>query len=1412
MKKIFLAIMAALVVFSAFPLGAKTLAATEATSSLPNFSIDFNLVPFGDKVIQVELGNNRSAALTQNGKVFQWGGFISSPSTPSDITASFNLTGADKIIQLALGYDYSLALSQDGKVFSWTQTTGRTDITSSFQLSYDKVVSIAAGRQHSAALTENGNLYLWGYNVSGQIGNNSTTYQMSPLNITNQFALIGEDRIVDVKLGYYHSAALTANGRIFTWGYGYNGQLGDNATQNRSVPTEITSRFALAEGDKLVQINLGSLHTGAISANGRVFLWGNNEVGNIGDNTSLNNRLVPTEITSRFTLSENEKIVKIELGSSNSAALTSNGGLYIWGSNAYGEIGDGSFDYRYVPRYVQSLVADISYGYFYGCSVKTNGDVYTWGINDYGQLGDNSTTDRIRPTLISVLSPPVKYTMTFEANGGSAVASYLEFAGTALNVPTSPTKTGYTFAGWFSNSQLTTAYTFTTMPAQNTTIYAKWTPVNYSITYQTNGGTNHASNPGQYHIESASITLLSPTKNGYSFDGWYEEALFSGSAVSQITLGSTGNKTFYAKWLINSYTISFVSNGGSLVSSLTQDFDSQVSAPTSPTKASYAFAGWFSNAQLTDAYAFTTMPAQNTTVYAKWTPVNYSITYQTNGGTNHISNPAQYHIESATITLLSPTKTGHAFAGWYEDALFSGSQITQIAFGSMGNKTLYAKWTLNSYTMSFASNGGSLVSSITQDYGTAVSAPANPTRTGYTFVGWNPTFPSTVPGQNQTYNAQWIVNSYRMTFDSAGGGAVGSILDSFGRALNPPVNPTRTGYTFAGWSPEIPSTVPAFDQTFTAQWTVNTYTMTFDSVGGSIVNDITQEFGSNLNAPANPSRTGYAFTGWSPVIPSTIPAQNQTFTAQWTINSYTMTFDSAGGSAVGAITQAFGMALSNPANPTKTGYTFAGWSPAIPSTVPAQNQTFTAQWTVNTYTMTFDSAGGSLVDAITQAFGTALSNPANPTKTGYTFAGWSPQVPSTVPAQHQNFTAQWTVNTYTLTFDTTGGSVIEPIVQAYGTSIVAPANPTREGYVFNGWNQTIPATMPSENRLVQAYWILFQQESDDLDVETDNLHDKVDAEIMEGKDVEFTVKIEVKSQDLVHASELQIIQEAIQTDLAYRNYGSLFLSIEILMKASGQDDVRIDELTSPMTFTLVIPETHRGYKNYRILRVHDGTVDILEASYDAERHTLTFETDRFSTYTIAYDMGSGFAWGWLFLLLLIPVGYALFFYRKSLWILLFAKAKQEEEEHEQPVVKELPVETFVQLDEVVLPHIEERPKHAAFETVENGEYLEITQALEASNRVVEVSTGVLPKLINPENAFVLLEKEEVLQFKDLHLNLQTYLRLTPGSYAEAGYYMEVDLDSLSVDNYVHVKKRLPPTSAKGHRWVKIEPRKIKSEN
>ena len=186
--------------------------------------------------------------------------------------------------------------------------------------------------------------------------------------------------------------------------------------------------------------------------------------------------------------------------------------------------------------------------------------------------------------------------------------------------------------------------------------------------------------------------------------------------------------------------------------------------------------------------------------------------------------------------------------------------------------------------------------------------------------------------------------------------------------------------------------------------------------------------------------------------------------------SYTLTFDTNGGSTIAPITQDYGTAITAPADPTKTGYTFAGWTPAIPATMPAENMTIKAKWTVNQYTLTFDTNGGSIIAPITQDYGTAITAPADPTKTGYTFAGWTPAIPATMPAENMTIKAKWTVNQYTLTFDTNGGSTIAPITQDYGTAITAPADPTKTGYTFAGWTPAIPATMPAENMTIKAQW------------------------------------------------------------------------------------------------------------------------------------------------------------------------------------------------------------------------------------------------------------------------------------------------------------------------------------------------------
>ena len=124
--------------------------------------------------------------------------------------------------------------------------------------------------------------------------------------------------------------------------------------------------------------------------------------------------------------------------------------------------------------------------------------------------------------------------------------------------------------------------------------------------------------------------------------------------------------------------------------------------------------------------------------------------------------------------------------------------------------------------------------------------------------------------------------------------------------------------------------------------------------------------------------------------------------------------------------------------------------------MPAENITVKAQWEINQYTIAFDTNGGSEIAPITQDYGTEITAPDNPTRKGYTFIGWDTEIPKTVPAENMTVTAQWKINRYTITFDTAGGSDIAPITQDYGTNITAPADPTREGYTFIGWIKRFP--------------------------------------------------------------------------------------------------------------------------------------------------------------------------------------------------------------------------------------------------------------------------------------------------------------------------------------------------------------------
>ena len=338
------------------------------------------------------------------------------------------------------------------------------------------------------------------------------------------------------------------------------------------------------------------------------------------------------------------------------------------------------------------------------------------------------------------------------------------------------------------------------------------------------------------------------------------------------------------------------------------------------------------------------VPADVTELTVQWTAPTYAVTLNTNGGTINNGNVTEYTYGVGATLPTDVTRTGYTFKGWYYNENLTGSPVTAIGDTETGNKEYWAKWEINQYTVTVKPENGEADITITQDYGTPITAPADPTREGYTFIGWDREIPTTMPAEDMTVTAQWEINRYTITFDTNGGSEIAPITQDYGTEITAPDNPTRKGYTFKGWDKEIPETMPAENITVTAQWEINRYTITFDTAGGSEIAPITQDYGTNITAPADPTREGYTFKGWDKEIPKTMPAENMTVKAQWEINRYTITFDTAGGSEIAPITQDYGTNITAPADPTREGYTFIGWDKAIPTTMPAENITVTAQW------------------------------------------------------------------------------------------------------------------------------------------------------------------------------------------------------------------------------------------------------------------------------------------------------------------------------------------------------------------------------------------------------------------------------------------------------------------------------------
>lgn len=415
-----------------------------------------------------------------------------------------------------------------------------------------------------------------------------------------------------------------------------------------------------------------------------------------------------------------------------------------------------------------------------------------------------------------------------------------------------------------------------------------------------------------------------------------------------------------------------------------------------------------------------------------------------------------------------------------------------------------------------------------------------------------------------------------------------------------------------------------------------------------------------LVEPIEPTKENHRFDGWyvdqamTELFDfNTSITDDLTLYAKFSPLSTTITFDTDGGTSVDDIVMLPGEAVSAPADPTKEGYTFDGWysdqafmNAYTFTNMPSEDITLYAKFNINSYDIIFKDYDDTTIDTLAFDYQADLSSvtlPSDPQREGYTFNGWDMILPSNMPSNDIVVTATYTINSYDIVFKDYDDTTIEAMAFDYDddlSGITIPSDPQREGYTFNGWDVVIPDNMPSNDIIITATYTKEQVVDEDaLLNDVDGLQVVIEDNDLENLDVDITLNVEVIAIEDTDEEETKLLEDKIKEEIGRRND---FFEIDIsLLYTQGNVENLVTETSTPITITITIPDEYVGSDSYHILRLHNGVVDVLETTYDSENNTLTFETDRFSTYVVAYEI-NGCPWCWLLLLLLIPIGYVIY--------------------------------------------------------------------------------------------------------------------------------------------------------------------------
>ncbi len=704
-----------------------------------------------------------------------------------------------------------------------------------------------------------------------------------------------------------------------------------------------------------------------------------------------------------------------------------------------------------------------------------------------------------------------------------------------------------TFTG--TNGQVVDYATVSNLPTGLSSKFVKASDTTLTMTLEGNATS---------HYDENDISNLTVTFTDSAFTN-YLANIVANSVKSDLSIDFTGTAPLEV-------TVSYSGNGNTGGSVPSSDTDvTPGSSVTSALntgnleKTGYTFSEWNtssdgSGSSVEPGTNFTV--SANTTLYAQWSADDQTLTYDSNTGTGTMGDGTHKSDASVTLTTNTFTKTGYTFTGWDTQSDGNGTDYADGASYTMPTQatTLYAQWSADSQTLTYDSNTGTgSMGNGTHNSDASVTLTTNTfTKTGYTFTGWDTQSDGngtgyadgasyTMPTEATTLYAQWSVNNNELTYDSnTGSGSMTAGNHDSNEVINLTTNTfTKTGYTFTGWdtlavgggdayADDASFTMPTADETLYAQWSADDQTLTYDSnTGTGTMGDGTHKSDASVTLTTNTfTKTGYTFTGWDTQSDGngtdyadgasyTMPTQATTLYAQWSADSQTLTYDSnTGTGSMGNGTHNSDASVTLTTNTfTKTGYTFTGWdtqsdgngtgyADGASYTMPTEATTLYAQWSLNSYTVSFESNGGTSVTSQNENYSTVVSEPTAPTKTGYTFVDWYVDsgfntiwdfVNDLVGTSDFTLYADWNLNNYLVSFDVDGGTVVSSQTIDYATLVTEPSDPTRTGYIFDGWYSDESTTsiwdfssdtVPAKNMNLYAKWdMIIDSNLSDLDVD-----------------------------------------------------------------------------------------------------------------------------------------------------------------------------------------------------------------------------------------------------------------------------------------------------------------------------------------